>query len=380
MYNIIQYNQPKTRMNPQIEKIVETDDTTTFTLSGVNVSIANSVRRTILSDINTVVFKTTPYEENNCKIMENTTRFNNEILKQRLSCIPIHISDLEMPLQNYLMELKMENTTDTMMFCTSGDFKIKNLTTDQYLSETDTRKIFPPDSYTGYFIDFARLHPKISDELPGEKINLTCEFSIDCAKTDAMYNVVSTCAYGMTVDVVSQEEILTKKQQEWKDKDFTKAQIEFESKNWKLLEGLRIVKKDSFDFVLETIGVYENKELVKKACAIIIQKLEDLESVLEKDELEIFPSENTMKNCFDVILKNEDYTIGKALEYALYSKYYEDLKTMSFCGFKKMHPHDSDSIIRVAYKEATEKIVVKHNLKASISELLACYKKMEAKF
>jgi DNA-directed RNA polymerase subunit L len=87
-----------------------------------------------------------------------------------------------------------------------------------------------------------------------------------------------------------------------------------------------------------------------------------------------------MKNCFDVILKNEDYTIGKALEYALYSKYYEDLKTMSFCGFKKMHPHDSDSIIRVAYKEATEKIVVKHNLKASISELLACYKKMEAKF
>jgi DNA-directed RNA polymerase subunit L len=367
-------------MNPQIEKIVETDDTTTFTLSGVNVSIANSVRRTILSDILTVVFKTTPYEENKCKIMENTTRFNNEILKQRLSCVPIHISDLEMPLQNYLMELKMENTTDTMMFCTSGDFKIKNLTTDQYLSETDTRKIFPPDSYTGYFIDFARLHPKISDELPGEKIHLTCEFSIDCAKTDAMYNVVSTCAYGMTVDAVSQEEILTKKQQEWKDKDFTKAQIEFESKNWKLLEGLRVVKKDSFDFTLETIGVYENKELVKKACEIIIQKLDDLESVLEKDELEIFPSENTMKNRFDVILKNEDYTIGKALEYALYSKYYEDLKTMSFCGFKKMHPHDSDSIIRVAYKEPTEKIMVKHNLKASISELLACYKKMEAKF
>ena len=98
-------------MNPQIDKPVEDGDTMTFTLSGVNVSIANSIRRTILSDIKTVVFKTTPYEENKCKIIENTTRFNNEILKQRLSCVPIHISDLEMPIQNYLMELKMENTT-----------------------------------------------------------------------------------------------------------------------------------------------------------------------------------------------------------------------------------------------------------------------------
>jgi hypothetical protein len=367
-------------MNPQIDKPVEDGDTMTFTLSGVNVSIANSIRRTILSDIKTVVFKTTPYEENKCKIIENTTRLNNEILKQRLSCVPIHISDLEMPIQNYLMELKMENTTDTIIYVTSGDFKIKNLTTDQYLSEKDTRAIFPPNDYTGYFIDFVRLHPKVSEELLGDKIHLTCEFSIDTAKTDSMYNVASTCSYGMTVDYVSQEEILGKKQQEWKDRGYSKAKIEFESKNWKLLEGLRIVKKDSFDFILETVGVYDNRELVRKACSIVIEKLENLDTVIEKDELEIFPSENTMKNCFDVILKNEDYTIGKAIEYALYSKYYEDLKTMSFCGFKKMHPHDSDSIIRIAYKEPTDKAVLKQNFKSSISELISCYKKIEDKF
>lgn len=152
-------------MNPKIEQITEDGDTLTFKLNGVNSSIANSIRRTILSDIPSVVFKTTPYEENKANILVNTSRFNNEMLKQRLSCIPIHITDLKMPLENYMMEVHMENTTDSIQYVTSGDFKIKNIITDSYLSEKDTRAIFPSNDFTGYFIDFARLHPKISDEL-----------------------------------------------------------------------------------------------------------------------------------------------------------------------------------------------------------------------
>ena len=54
-----------------------------------------ALRRTILSDIPVVVFRTSPEEENNCIIDKNTTRFNNEIVKQRLSCIPICIADPE---------------------------------------------------------------------------------------------------------------------------------------------------------------------------------------------------------------------------------------------------------------------------------------------
>lgn len=363
-------------MNPKIEQITEDGDTLTFKLHGVNVSIANSIRRTILSYIPCVVFKTTPYEENKANILVNTSRFNNEMLKQRLSCIPIHITDLKMPLENYMMEVHMENTTDSIQYVTSGDFKIKNVVTNSYLSEKDTRAIFPSNDFTGYFIDFARLHPKISDELPGEKLHLTCEFSIDSAKTDAMYNVASTCSYGFTEDHATQEDILKKKQKEWKDKDLSKEDIEFETKNWRLLEGKRVVKKDSFDFIIESVGVYGNRELVEKAVKIIIRKLEELDAVIETDEIDIQPSVNTMNNCFDVILKNEDYTLGKALEYALYSKYFEDLKTMTFCGFKKMHPHDFDSIIRVAYVEQTDKSVLKQNLKSCITELIACYEKI----
>ena len=69
-------------MNPQVEFNSEENDNLTFTLSGINVSFANAIRRTILSDIPVVVFKTAPYEENRATIYKNTTRLNNEIIKQ----------------------------------------------------------------------------------------------------------------------------------------------------------------------------------------------------------------------------------------------------------------------------------------------------------
>jgi len=363
-------------MNPVIEETKEEAGILKFTLRGVNVSLANALRRTILSDIPVVVFKTSPYEENKANIISNTSRLNNEILKQRLSCIPIHINDLTMPLNNYLLEVNVENQTDTKMYVTTENFKIKNLTTGDYLSEKDTRNIFPPDDQTGYFIDFVRLRPRISDEIPGEKVHLTCELSISNAKTDGMFNVVSTCSYGYTIDDVKMETELEKKRQSWKDQGMSKDDIDFESQNWKLLDGLRITKNDSFDFIVQTIGVFTNQELLHKACDILIEKLRLLDNNAETDELTIEPSVNTLSNSFDIILKNEDYTIGKIIEYMFYSKFFENAKTLTFCGFKKMHPHDNDSIIRLAYKEPVDKATIKQNLKACIEDSVGVYKRI----
>ena len=76
-----------------VKESQETDGIMTFTIENANVSIANALRRTILSDINCVVMDTS-LEKKDIKIFKNTTRFNNEILKQRLGSIPIHIKDL----------------------------------------------------------------------------------------------------------------------------------------------------------------------------------------------------------------------------------------------------------------------------------------------
>ena len=368
-------------MNPHVElNSRHNDEMLMFTLSGVNVSLANAIRRTILSDIPLVVFRTTPYEQNKANIISNTSRLNNEILKQRLSCIPIHIKDIEgFPMKNYQLEVNVENITDTTMYVTTKDFVIKDLVTGKPISESKNREIFPANDYTGYFIDFVRLRPKISDEIPGEKIHLTCEFSVGTAKEDGMFNAVSTCSYGFTVDSLAQDAILEKYKQTWKDEGKTKEEVDFEAKNWKLLDGLRITKKDSFDFIIQSIGIYDNVELLHKACEILIDKFQYQDTLLEKDELEIKKAENTMSNSFDIILENEDYTIGKVIEYFMYTKFYET-QILTFCGFKKMHPHDSYSIIRVAYKDAVDKSTIKGHLKECIDDSIQVFSRVKKEF
>jgi hypothetical protein len=366
-------------MNPHVElnDISHLSDVFGFTLSGVNVSIANALRRTMLSDIPIIIFRTSPYDKNKANIISNTSRLNNEIIKQRLSCIPIHIKDvMNFPYKNYIVEVNVENNTDTLMFVTTENFVIKDKNTDQAVSKDMIREIFPANDYTGDFIDFVRLRPKVSEELTGEKLHLTCEFDIGSASEDGMFNVVSTCSYGFTVDTVYQDAELAKKKQLWKDEGKSEEEIQFEADNWKLLDGLRITKKDSFDFIIQSVGIYDNIEIAVLGCEILISKLNEFDTLIEKDELKIESSVNTMSNCFDITLENEDYTIGKVLEYFLYTKFYEP-KILTFCGFKKMHPHDSDSLIRLAYLEPVEKATIKGHLKECIADSIQIFGKIK---
>jgi DNA-directed RNA polymerase II subunit RPB3 len=369
-------------MIPKIQKNTDSKDgLLKFTLSDVNVSLANGLRRTIISDIPTVVFKTLPYEENKCNITVNTTRFNNEILKQRLSCVPIHITDLSIPLKDYKLEVNVENLTNDIIYVTTEDFKIRNVNTNEYLDEKDTRNIFPANDLTGYFIDFARLRPRISDEIPGEKISLTCDFSIGTAKEDGMFNVISKCAYGCTQDTGSRYmDALEKKRQEWKDSGFDESQIKYAETDWKLLDGKRIIKKDSFDFVIKTVGVYTNEEIVIKACEILMKELIKIHDDIETDKIDIEPSITTIQNSYDIVLPQVTSTIGPIIQNLLYLKFFEELKTMTFCGFEIAHPHDVHSTLRIAYKENVDKSVIKQNIISSIDEAVNVYKEIKRSF
>ena len=362
----------------KIANLKEEDGKMTFSIFNIDVSYINGIRRTILSDIPIVVFNTTPYEENKSTIFVNTSRLNNEIIKQRLSCIPIHIDYLNAdkdPIENYLLELDVENKTDTTMIVTTRDFKILNTVSNNYLDDVEVKKIFPafiPSDGSGeYYIDFLRLRPKISDEIPGEKIKLTCKFTVSTSRYDSMFNVTGTCAYGCTPDKEKIEEQLEIRKQKWKDEGKKEDEIKFEAANWKLLEGMRYVIKNSFDFVIESVGIYSNEKIIIESCKILIRKLDDLKKIIETDEVEIKRSDNILENCYDVTLVNEDYTIGNILNYELYKVFYTELEQINYVGFKKIHPHDSDSILRISLVDKTKGIsTIKIMLIATIDDAI----------
>jgi len=371
-----------TPVTPRVDLISKiNDDELKFTLSGVNVSIANSIRRIILSEIPMIVFRVSPNDKNKCNIIANTCGLNNEIVKHRLSCIPIHIKDVdEFPLKNYVLELNIENNTDTTIIVTTEDFVVKDLVSGKPLPKDKIREIFPANDITGGFIDFVRLKPKAAEELQAKKIHLTCEFDRGTAKEDGAYNAVSTCSYGNTIDDAAQEAKLAQLKQKWKDEGKKENEIQFEATNWKLLEGKRIFKKDSFDFIIQTIGIYTNVELLVMACSIMIEKLNNLDTIIQEDKLDIKVSENTMENCYDITLENEDYTIGKVIEYSLLTLFYESTNSLTFCGFKMLHPHDSFSLIRIAYREPVEISTIKGNLITSINYSSEIFGKIRKEF
>lgn len=336
-------------MEPLINNINEENGVLKFTLSNVNVSIANALRRIILSEIPNFVFRTTPYSENKCNISINTTRFNNEIIKQRLSCIPIHINDMDFPYNDYILEIDEKNDTDINKIVTTEHFKLKNISNGKYLTKESVSKIFPPDSISRDYIDFVRLRPKISDEIDGEYIKLECKIEIGIPK-EGMFNVVSCCSYGNTLDPLLINEEWSKKEIQLKTASTQDTEIEFIKNDWMSLEANRYFIKNSFDFMIESIGVFDSITIFKTACKVMINKFDNCNNLIGSNlEKYIKPIYNTIPNCYEIILENEDYTLGKALEYLLYTNYYENTKEINFCGFKKPHPHINTSVIRIGF-------------------------------
>jgi len=367
-------------MEPVISNQSADGDHLRFTISGLNVAFANAIRRTIIGEVPTVVFRTSPHDQNRSEILVNTTRMNNELLKQRLSCIPIHIQDTSFPIDDYVVEIQRRNDSEIIEYVTTGDFRVRDTKTDRYLSEAETRRMFPVNSLTGYHIDFARLRPRVSDEIPGEELNMVCGLSIGTAKEDGAFNVASTCAYGATVDAVAANAALTARLKELKAAGEDQAALDRMRTDWQALEAKRYVKPDSFDFVLETIGVFTNEELVLKACHVVMDKLRTFQELIEADGTIIrsLETESTIEFGYDVQLVNEDYTLGKVLEYVMYSKHFG--KTFTYCGFRKPHPHRSESYLRLGFKAETGKPEVAAYLTNAAAVAVVVFERIAADF
>jgi DNA-directed RNA polymerase subunit L len=343
---------------PRILNRVEDRGVLSFQMVDCDVSVANAIRRVILSEIPICCIRTESEAVNQCKIEINTSRLHNEILKQRLSCIPIHTTNLGLLPGKYVLVVDVANDTDHVMYVTSEHFKIKILiqegeegdgVADKFMSLEDTRTLFPPSQF-GDFIDFVRLRPAHGD-LPGERIKLEAQFSVSNALENSMFNVVSKCTYSNTIDTKKAEEVLETKKLEWKASGMSEEDIRFQSKNFALLDAQRYFVEGSYDFMVESIGIYDNWSLVEMAFEILKAQCQKMILALETKQILIVP--NALGH-LDINLPGIDYTFGKLWEYALYQKCFLEKSSLSFVSFYKPHPHDFTSFMRISLTNAVD--------------------------
>lgn len=320
-----------------ISDVSETDKLR-FTLFA-NISIANGLRRTMITHIPVIAMRGFPNSECNIDIKINRTYLNNEIIKHRLSCVPVYIK----PDQSYdtlKIELHVHNTTNKPIYATTEHIHIFDTKTKKYLDKSVTQKIFPKDPYTGMFIDLVCLQPNIINLKQGEEIKLSATLSKVTAEDDSVFNVTSTCSYGYTPDSKSINEAIktVENKEEWRIQNIERYYI-----------------KNSFNFVIESASIYKNKEIVSLGCDILCEKiLKCIEKLAENSE-SITEALHIADNCFIIYLKDDDQTVGRILEHGIFNKFFPN--EIHFCGYQKIHP---------MYKNSTIQLIGKTKLSRSI--------------
>lgn len=318
--------------------ILPSDNGIRFRLSEVDKSVANALRRTLIGNIPILVMK-----PKDCIITENKTKFTNEIIAARLSAIPICDKDIK---NQYTISISSKNVTRDTTYVTSHDFVVKHQG-----KPISTEKLFPKHPYTQRYIRFLRLKSNMGSP---EEIHMECPTSIGTGNECGMYNSVGTCSYEYTHDIDAANE--------------AKSSVTTDKEDWAVLEAKRLyVVKDSFDFVLDTIGIHTNKEVLLLASIVLREQFDYC-----KMSLDISPSTSTIPDCFDVkmtgsyhhgtnfIKMKGDYSIGKILEYLLFTQ----VEDITFITFFKLHPHDEFGVLRIAFKDATPESIKQHIIKA----------------
>jgi DNA-directed RNA polymerase subunit L len=175
------------------------------------------------------------------------------------------------------------------------------------------------------------------------------------------------------------------KQKELVKDNTDQEEIDFQKANWFLLEAKRINVPNSFDFIVESVGVFSNFSIIYKACDIMIQKcnkmIKDLTDESDVNDIIIEKNTNsTVENEFIITLKNEDYTLGGALNYFLYERFYEGNESLSFVGFRVPHPHIPNGVIRMAFNKDEDSARVSQNLIQGAEDIITTFTNIQNKF
>lgn len=394
-------------MNPQITPIVLNQQGLSFTLSGVDVSVANAIRRTILSQIDRLTLGNVVVEEN------TSAQFHNEIIKHRLQSIPVimdlrTVEEMEDFCDKYYIEIDVHNTTEAKMYVTTEHIQILERNAEENSnrkgSVPDARVVFPPYK-THYYIDLLRLYPGKGETIPGERLKLTADFQIHRANENSCYTVASKCAYYNTVDMGKAMDAWTKLEKAGINDGWTADIVALKKRDFLALDADRYYKPNSFDFTVRSIGIYEENDLVFRACGLIVRTLEQLKVNIEADAVHMYPStESTMENAWDIVLKNgtsiskgieeeenvnawrkntmhDGHSIGTILDHLMYRDYVEGKKTVTYSGFAKFHPHNKDSVLRVALRSSDDiQTALKSYLVNCCDQAIQVFKRVEPFF
>ena len=270
-----------TNFNKQVQR--DGTQLLTFTLQNTNVAYANTLRRLVLTGVESVAFRSDMNDmgtSTDVSIIKNSTSMTNEMLADRIGLLPIRWNSAKHGAPaDYMFKLNVKNSTDRLLDVTSSD-----ITAVRLVGKDGKEEEIPKDSMD--FFDagilLTVLKPYRANHEPQE-IEFTAKASIGIGKEHARFIPVSQCAYRYTRDTnpQRQEELMLKwaksmnkitGEEAAKPADISEEKRALLRKEYETMEidrcyltDLKTGEANSFDFTVETIGTVDARQIIEEA-------------------------------------------------------------------------------------------------------------------
>jgi DNA-directed RNA polymerase subunit L len=361
----------------QFSTVKENGFTTTLMLSNTHVTYANTLRRLILTGVETVAFRadmTSTGTTTDVAVKRNDTPMTNEMLADRIGLLPIYVPEpLKWDEEKYLFELHVEGQADKTTYVESGNFRLKERAmlnqgapSDEEKSESAT-PFFPPHPITGNTCLIATLQPGSGDHK--QIIHITAKASVGTGREHARFSPVSQCSYEYTPD--EDEERQDAMFLEWLRTAKKADGIDLESERGKELRRefntmqikrcFKINAKgepDSFNFTIESAGVLSVPYIVDRACAVgkqMCDRYATLHMGDLPDDITISSADSRMIG-YDFLFREQDHTLGNLLQTWLEQHHMDGSANpkITYVGYAVPHPLRDEMLLRIGVEDRSE--------------------------
>jgi DNA-directed RNA polymerase subunit L len=351
-----------------------------FVLENTNTTIANTVRRLVLTETRSAGFRAdlTNRADPGVQIRKNTSAIFNEMLAHRLTLVPLGVRNLDsFDPKRYECVLHVKNevrgpiTADTLRHVTAADFRVRERQEDGTFTDLGApgaAALFPVDPITKEGSLLVTLRPQWNPEQPAEEVDMTAYPVIGRGREFMGFSPVSQCSFENTrdEDPVRQERFFT----EWlaafkKVADptaLTADQAALFRQEWMTLGVQRCFLVDergepnSFSFTVESVGVRPVPDIVAegiRAAVDLVAPYADGDKTAEELGLTIQPIDSRM-NGVDVLFEGQEHTLGNLLQTLITQEYLDREAAdspITFAGYKVRHPLHRVMTLRLGIRE-----------------------------
>jgi len=366
-------------MSVQIENYISISPfVSTFTLTPIHVAYANTLRRLIMTGVESAAFRADMKDgtTTDVTVEQNDTPMTNEMLAHRIGLLPIHVPlDTDLKTLTFTLDIKAEK--DTYKDVTCDDFVImREREGGKEPVQMDTDVFFPKHPLTRRTCLIATLAPGVG------RVKFSAKASMGTGRENARFQPTSQCSYVYTRD--EDEATVDAHFTEWLEKakkqsvgdleegdEKAKAKLAAFRREYETMEIAKVYLKDakgepySYDFTIETVGPLKISYIVRRACdvgAAMMSKYTSIENgVLPDDKkLYVIPSRSRVLG-FDFIMKEQDHTFGNMIQTYLEQNHIYEAEQkaggpvkITYAGYEVPHPLRDELVVRIGSSSKEE--------------------------